>query len=89
MHADCSAAPAFLVHDGQARRSMLVKLPARLFHRLICATACGRGSHDLVDAHVGSMTALGRHAATYVPLRNDADQLPALRTFNHGRAAAA
>ena len=36
-----------------------------------------------------AITALGRDAATHVPLRDDADQFPALRTLNHGRAAAA
>lgn len=52
MNADGTAATARLVQNGQARRAMLVKFPARFFHRL-ARTATGRhGSHDRFDAHV-------------------------------------
>jgi hypothetical protein len=68
---------------------MLVERPARFFNRLICATTSRRGSHDLFDAHFGSTAVISRHAATHVALGDDADQLHAVYTLNHRRAAAA
>jgi len=37
VEADCAAAPACLVHNGQTRRTVFVELPARLFDRLVRA----------------------------------------------------
>ena len=86
---DCAAATACLVHDGQARRAMLVEFPARFFNRLIRAATGSRGSHDLCDANFRSMPLISRRAATHVALGDDADQLEVFCILNHWRAAAA
>ena len=42
---------------------MFVELPARCFNRLIRATTCRRGLHDLFDAHFRSTAVISRYAA--------------------------
>ena len=88
MDADGAAAASRAVYDGQARRAMLVELPARLFNRLMRATTRRRRVHDLVDAHVGCVTVISHHAATHVAFGDDADQLEIFGVRNHRRAAA-
>jgi len=68
---------------------MLMEFPARFFNWLIRATTRGRGTHDLLDANLGSTAVISRHAATHVALGDDADQLEVFCVFNHGRAATA
>jgi hypothetical protein len=85
--ADGSAATACLVHDRQARCSMLVEFSAGVINRLVRATARRRGSHDFFDAHFRSATVIRRHAATYVALGDYADQFEVFRILNHRRAA--
>jgi hypothetical protein len=68
---------------------MLVELPARFFNRLIRVTTGRRGSHDRFDANFGSAAVISRHAATHVPLGNDADQLEIVCILDHRRAAVA
>ena len=89
VHADCAAATARLVYNGQARRAMLVEFPARFFNRLARTTTRRQGAHDLFDANVRSAPVISRHAATHVALGDDADQLAVLCILNHRRAAAA
>ena len=86
---DCAAATACLVHDGQARRTMLVEFPARFFNRLFRAATRRRGAHDLCDANFRSVPVISRHATTYIALGDDADQLEVFCILNHWRAAAA
>ena len=87
--ADGAAAASNAIHDGQARRLMLVKFPARVFHRFIHATARRRGAHDFVNAHVRREAVISRHAATDVAFGHDADDLAVLRVLDHRRAATA
>jgi len=89
VNADCAAATARLVHNGQTRRAMLVELAARFFNRLVRATTRGHGTHDLSDSYFRSVPVIGRHATTHVALGDDADQLKVFCIFNHRRAAAA
>jgi hypothetical protein len=89
MTADCAAAPPRLVHNGQARRALLVQLPARFFSRVVGVATGRRGSHDLFDANVGRTAVISRHAAAHVALGDNTDQLAVFCILNHGRAAAA
>lgn len=66
--ADGAAAASSAVHNGQARRAMLVEFPAHFFNWLIRATTSRREAHDLFDANFGSAAVISRHAATHVAL---------------------
>jgi hypothetical protein len=72
-----------LIRNGQARRTMLVELPARFFNRPARTTTGRQGSHDLFDAHFRSAPVISRHAATHVALGDDADQLKGFCILNH------
>ena len=85
--ADRAAAVSRFVHNGQARRAMLVEFLARFRNWLIRATTCNRGTHDLFDANFGSTAVISGYAATHVALGNDADELEVLCILNHRRAA--
>ena len=87
--ADGAAATARLVHDGQARRAMLVEFTARFFDWLIRATTRRRGTHDRSDAYLRSAPVISRHATTHVALGDDTDQLESIWSLNHRRTAAA
>jgi hypothetical protein len=89
MGADGAAAASSAVHNGQARRAVLVEFSARFFNWLIRATTRRRRAHDLLDAHVRRAPVIGGHAATDVALGDDADQLEFFCILNHRRAAAA
>jgi hypothetical protein len=85
---DCAAATARLVHDGQARRPVLVEFASGLFKRFIHAATGGRGAHDFFNRNFRSPPVISRHATTHIALGDDADQTTAWFLFNHGRATA-
>ncbi len=70
---------ARLIRNGQARRTMLVEFPARVFNRLARTTKGRQGPHELFDAHVQSEPVISLHAA----LGDDADQLEVFCILNH------
>ena len=74
---------ARLIRNGQARRTMLVEFPARVFNRLARTTKGRQGPHELFDAHVRSAPVISLHAATHVARGDDADQLEVFCILNH------
>jgi hypothetical protein len=74
---------AHLIRNGQAHHAMRVEFPAHLFNRLARTTAGRRESHDLDDAHIRSAPVISRHAAPYVALGDDSDQLEIFYILNH------
>lgn len=87
--ADGATAASGAVYDGQARRAVLVKFPARIVDGLVYATTGRHGPHDLFDANVGSIAVLGNHAATDIAFRDDADQFEGFCILDDRRATAA
>ena len=82
-HDHASQTAARLIHNGQARRAMLVGFPTCFVNPLARTTTGTRGLHDLFDAHLRSAPVISRHAATHVVLGDDADQLEWFCILNH------